>query len=62
MEMKSCIEDYIGSRYGLEVLVREPKEMALEIESRDIHVDKWQIVVVTAPGQRHISDIGISGI
>ncbi len=54
MEMKSCIEHYIGSRYGLEVVVREPREMAMEAESRDIHVDKWQIVVITAPGQRHI--------
>lgn len=54
MEMKSCIENYIGSRYGLEVVVKEPEAMALEPESRDIHVDKWQIIVVTAPGQRHI--------
>ncbi len=54
MGMKSCIEHYIGSRYGLEVIVKEPKEMAMEAESRDIYVDKWQIVVVTAPGQRHI--------
>ncbi len=54
MEMKSCIEHYIGSRYGLEVMVKEPKDMALELEFRDIHVDKWQIVVITSPGQRHI--------
>lgn len=54
MEMKSCIEKYIGRRYGLEVVVKEPKDLALEPESRDIQVDKWQIVVVTAPGQRHI--------
>jgi len=54
LEMKSCIEHYIGSRYGLEVVVKEPKDMALELEFRDIHVDKWQIIVVTAPGQRHI--------
>ena len=54
LEMKSCIEHYIGSRYGLEVEVKEPKDMVLEPESRDIHVDKWQIIVVTAPGQRHL--------
>ncbi|MCK5542960.1 MAG: nucleotidyl transferase AbiEii/AbiGii toxin family protein [Desulfobacterales bacterium] len=54
MAMKSCIEHYIGSRYGLEVVVKEPKDMALEEEFRDIHVDKWQIIVVTSPGQRHI--------
>ena len=54
LEMKSCITHYIGSRYGLEVEVKEPKDMALEPESRDIHVDKWQIIVVSAPGQRHL--------
>jgi predicted nucleotidyltransferase component of viral defense system len=54
LEMKSCIEHYLGSRYGLDVVVKEPKDMTLEPELRDIHVDKWQIVVVTAPGHRHI--------
>lgn len=54
MGMKSCIERYIGRRYGLKVVVKEPKDLALEPEFRDIQVDRWQIVVVTAPGQRHI--------
>lgn len=54
LEMKSCIEHYIGSRYGLDVVVKEPKDMALEPESRDIRVDKWQIIIVTSPGKRHI--------
>ncbi len=54
LRMKSCIADYIGSRYGLEVEVKEPKDMVGEPESRDIRVDKWQIIVVTAPWNRHI--------
>ncbi len=54
MDIKSCIEHYVGSKYGLEVMVKEPKEMAMEPEHRDIRVDKWQISVITAPGQRHL--------
>lgn len=37
---------YIGSRYGLDVEVKEPKDMASEPESRDIRVDKWQIILI----------------
>ncbi len=54
MEMKSCLEQYIGSRYDLDVVVKEPKDLSMEPEYRDIRVDKWQIAVVTAPGRRHV--------
>ncbi|CCK78966.1 nucleotidyl transferase AbiEii/AbiGii toxin family protein [Desulfobacula toluolica] len=53
-EMKSCIEHYIGLKYGLDVMVKEPKEMAQEPQCRDIQVDKWQIIVITEPDRRHL--------
>ncbi|WP_145520497.1 nucleotidyl transferase AbiEii/AbiGii toxin family protein [Yersinia mollaretii] len=53
-EMKSCIEAYLGNRYGLEVTVKEPKELCIEPEYSEIKVDKWQISVTTAPEQRDI--------
>jgi predicted nucleotidyltransferase component of viral defense system len=49
--MKSCIERYVGARYGLEVSVREPKELAKEPANRNVQVHKWQIRVVTAPAR-----------
>ncbi len=48
-QMKECIESYIGQRYGLEVSVKEPKEMMHEADRHGINVDKWQIRIVTAP-------------
>jgi predicted nucleotidyltransferase component of viral defense system len=51
LNMKSCIERYVGERYGLEVTVKEPKELAREPEFRHVRVHKWQIRVVTAPAR-----------
>ncbi len=53
LEMKSCLENYIGKRYGLETLVKEPEDLAREPEFREIKVDKWQISVITSPDQRY---------
>lgn len=53
-EMKDCIEDYLGNRYGLEVTVKEPKELRNEPAYAEVHVDKWQISVTTAPERRDI--------
>lgn len=47
--IKSCIEYYIGQRYGLTVTVQEPRELKAERENADLRVDKWQVSVVTAP-------------
>ncbi|MAD45385.1 MAG: hypothetical protein CMH98_10295 [Oceanospirillaceae bacterium] len=52
--MKECIEDYIGSRYGLEVTVKEPSQLKKDPKYRDLKIDKWQISIVTAPERRHI--------
>ncbi|MGO3396574.1 MAG: nucleotidyl transferase AbiEii/AbiGii toxin family protein [Serratia proteamaculans] len=50
--MKSCIESYLGDRYGLEVVVKEPKELRAEPEYSEVKVDKWQISITTAPELR----------
>ena len=54
LDMKSCVEHYLGSRYGLEVSVKEPKALAQDPEHQDIKVDKWQISVVTVPEHRDV--------
>src|SRR5271154_4626524 len=47
--MKSCLEDYIGKRYGLEITVKEPKESLKEPTNRNVNVDIWQLRLVTHP-------------
>lgn len=54
VSMKTCIEHYLGKRYGLEVSVKEPSEMSLEPENRNIKISKWQIRIVTHPERRDI--------
>ena len=54
MSMKSCLERYLGGRYGLEVTVKEPKDLAGEPEQRGVNVQKWQIRVVTSPERRDL--------
>lgn len=53
-EIKSCIEKHIGERYGFNVQVKEPKEMAGAPENAGVRVDKWQVSVETAPQQRDL--------
>lgn len=52
--LKSCIEDYLGSRYGLEVTVKEPNDLRTEPEYAEVNVDKWQISVTTAPQRKDL--------
>lgn len=54
MMMKDCLEKYLGSRYGLEVLVKEPKDLTHEYAGADIRVDKWQLSVTTSPERRDL--------
>ncbi|MBS0358527.1 MAG: nucleotidyl transferase AbiEii/AbiGii toxin family protein [Proteobacteria bacterium] len=54
MDMKNCIEHYIGTRYGLEVTVKEPQEMSLEPDYQDIKISKWQIRVTVSPERKDI--------
>ena len=52
--IKDCIEHYIGQRYGLEVSVREPRELKHEREYAGLKIDKWQIAVVTSPERKDV--------
>ena len=54
MGIKHCIEKYIGDRYGLDIVVKEPKEMASLPEYADIKVDKWQVRITTAPERKDL--------
>ena len=53
-DMKSCIEKYIGDRYGLEVNVKEPKELKEDLKYAELNIDKWQIAVVTSPERKDL--------
>ncbi len=48
-QMKECIMDYLGNRYGLEVSVKEPKSLRKEAEYAERNVDMWQIAITTSP-------------
>ncbi len=50
--MKTCIEDYIGKRYGFEITVKEPELLKQEKEYAELQIDKWQINIITTPSQR----------
>jgi len=54
IDIKVCLEKYIGERYGLEITVKEPKEMAEITEKEDIKIDKWQIRVTTSPERKDL--------
>lgn len=52
--MKTCLERYIGDRYGFEVSVKEPAELNDEPEYAGLNVDKWQVTITTAPERRDL--------
>lgn len=52
--MKTCLERYIGDRYGFEVSVKEPAELKDEPEYAGLNVDKWQVTITTAPERRDL--------
>jgi predicted nucleotidyltransferase component of viral defense system len=54
IDIKKCLEKYIGGRYGLEIEVKEPKEMAQEPRYKDIKVDKWQVKITTSPEKKEL--------
>lgn len=53
MDIKNCLEKYVGDRYGLDIFVKEPKEF-LDNEIEGVHVDKWQLNIVTMPDRKDI--------
>lgn len=52
--IKDCIEKHLGTRYGLLVEVKEPKEMAALPDYENVRVDKWQVSVQTSPERRDL--------
>lgn len=54
VEMKNCIEHYIGSRYGLEVIVKEPATLKLDPKYAELNIDKWQISVIMQPERKDL--------
>ncbi|PPI82700.1 nucleotidyl transferase AbiEii/AbiGii toxin family protein [Marinobacter maroccanus] len=48
-QMKECILDYLSTRYGLEVSVKEPKSLRKEPAYSERNVDTWQIAITTSP-------------
>ncbi|KGK40906.1 hypothetical protein LH51_18770 [Nitrincola sp. A-D6] len=50
--MKDCIETYIGQRYGLDVNVKEPNVLKQDVQYAELRIEKWQISITTAPGQK----------
>jgi predicted nucleotidyltransferase component of viral defense system len=52
--IKTAIIESVGNRYGLEVLVKEPKASAADSADRRVVVHKWQISVVTTPQRRDL--------
>ncbi|RJT39438.1 nucleotidyl transferase AbiEii/AbiGii toxin family protein [Rahnella woolbedingensis] len=55
MAMKSCIEEYIGARYGFAIRVKAPEELRLLPDYDQINVDRWQITIETSPQQSNIA-------
>lgn len=53
-DMKACIEKYIGKRYGLEVTVKEPKELRENPQYAELSIEKWQVAVVTSPEHKDL--------
>jgi predicted nucleotidyltransferase component of viral defense system len=54
MDIKDCIEHYIGKRYELEVTVKTPSALKKQAEQQDLNVEKWQVAIVTSPEQKHL--------
>lgn len=50
-QIRECVMDHIGSRYGLEVYVKNPKEMREEPTYQGLEIDRWQVAVVTNSGR-----------
>lgn len=53
-EIRDCVMDHIGERYGLEVAVKDPRTMREEPTYQGLHVDRWQVSVRTAPDRQDL--------
>ncbi len=53
-DIKQCLEDYLGSRYGLDVRVRAPQIRGMDdgpAEPGHTQIAKWRISIQTAPSR-----------
>ncbi len=53
-QIRACIEKYIGPRYGLEVNIKEPRDLQKELINSGLNISKWQVSVTTAPERRDL--------
>lgn len=51
MKIRECVMDHIGARYGLEVDVKNPKQMSEEKTYWGLKTDRWQVSVTTNAGR-----------
>lgn len=52
--MKECIEQYVGTRYGLHVTVKPPSNKSREEKYSEINTDHWIIKVETSPERKDL--------
>lgn len=50
-QIRECVMDHIGNRYGLEVNVKNPRQMREEKTYWGLKTDRWQVSVTTNPGR-----------
>jgi predicted nucleotidyltransferase component of viral defense system len=50
-QIRECVMDHVGNRYGLEVNVKNPKQMREEPTYWGLKTDRWQVSVTTNPGR-----------
>lgn len=48
------LKDYLAERYGLEIAIKPPKDMAEAPAHHGVHTDRWQVSVTTNPGRRDL--------
>lgn len=54
MQMKKCIENYLGERSEIDVSVKEPKDMKTDPKNAEIKISKWQIRIETQPEKKEL--------
>ncbi len=54
MSIKEILEKYIGERYGLSILIKEPKQFNESQEKPHVNVDIWQISIITKPAEKQL--------
>lgn len=53
-ELKNCVLDYLGGRYGLVVNITTPKQNKIDKLGDSVSILKWQISITTAPQRKDI--------